>query len=177
MRKQLFLAGVAATLIIPTMAATSASAQDCVQRSHDNRTAGTIIGAIGGALLGNAVSKHGGKPGGTIIGGVAGAAVGNQIGRKSTKCENVGYYDANGVWHSSSEAYAYNSTDGYYDSDGYWHSTVSAPYRGYTSYSDPYAVDYSRTWRDGYGRRCSYRSRWVDDEFGTRVREYYTVCR
>jgi len=70
MRKHILAATNAAIALIPTLALAQ---ETCEQRSS-NRAAGTIIGAIGGALLGNAVSSHGGKTGGTIIGGVAGAA-------------------------------------------------------------------------------------------------------
>jgi hypothetical protein len=39
---------------------------------------GTALGALGGALLGSAVSPH---HGGALIGGIGGAVVGNQLSR------------------------------------------------------------------------------------------------
>ncbi len=44
-------------------------------------TNGTIIGAIAGGLLGNAVAGYGDRTAGTIIGGGVGALAGNAIGR------------------------------------------------------------------------------------------------
>ncbi|MDB5425889.1 MAG: hypothetical protein JWQ29_3305, partial [Phenylobacterium sp.] len=46
---------------------------------------GTVIGAVAGGLLGNAVSSGGGKTGGTIIGAGAGAVAGHEIA-KHKKC-------------------------------------------------------------------------------------------
>lgn len=116
MRKLLLIAGVAA-LAIPGMASAQTS---CREQQHDNRVAGTVLGAAGGALLGGAIS---GRAGGAVIGALAGGAVGNVAGGASTNCANYhGYYDANGVWRQA---------DGYYDSDGNWVDTR------------PPAVDYS----------------------------------
>jgi len=44
-------------------------------------TNGTIIGAIAGGLLGNAVAGYGDRTAGTLIGGGVGALAGNAIGR------------------------------------------------------------------------------------------------
>lgn len=84
MRRILTIAGLAAVIAAPSLIPASASAGSyCEQRAHDRRVAGTIIGAIGGGLLGNAVASHGGKPGGTIIGAGVGAVVGNNLARTS----------------------------------------------------------------------------------------------
>ncbi len=61
-------------------------ADQCGQQKHDRNVAGTVIGAVAGGLLGNAVSRGGGKTGGTIIGAAAGAAVGSNIARSSFHC-------------------------------------------------------------------------------------------
>jgi len=108
MRKLLLIAGVA-VLAVPGLA----SAQPgCREQQHDNRVAGTILGAAGGALLGGAIS---GNATGAVIGGVAGGAVGNVAGGASTDCAHYrGYYDRDGVWHAAS---------GYYDADGNWVDT------------------------------------------------------
>jgi hypothetical protein len=44
---------------------------------------GTVIGAIGGGLLGNAVGGHG--AGGTIVGAGVGAVAGHEIGKNSSR--------------------------------------------------------------------------------------------
>ncbi len=114
MLKPILLAGLAAAALVPA----AAQAQDNCQRARANNEAvGTLLGAVGGALLGNAVTGHGGRTGGTIIGGVGGAVVGNRIAASGTHCgENAyGYYDTNGNWVPRTYT-AY----GYYGPDGRW---------------------------------------------------------
>ena len=79
MRKFVILASIAAiaapavTLsVVPTAA--SASAADC-------RTASTIGGGVGGALIGNGLAH--GSAAGTILGGVGGALVGHEVARNN----------------------------------------------------------------------------------------------
>jgi len=50
-------------------------------RCRDDGTAGTVIGAIAGGLIGNGVAGRGDRTAGTIIGGGLGALAGNAIGR------------------------------------------------------------------------------------------------
>ena len=55
MSKPRILAGLAAAAFATVIAPTLAQAQSrCVERQHDSRVLGTVIGALGGALLGNA---------------------------------------------------------------------------------------------------------------------------
>jgi hypothetical protein len=115
MRKLLLIAGVAA-LTLPGIA----SAQPgCREQQHENRVAGTVVGAGFGALLGGVIT---GKPGGAALGAVGGGVVGNVAAGASTPCN--GYYDANGVWHYSDGYYdnagAWHTASGYYDGDGKW---------------------------------------------------------
>jgi hypothetical protein len=127
MRKHI-LAGLAAVALIPSMAMAQES---CEQRSS-NRAAGTILGAIGGALIGNAVASHGGKTGGTIIGGVAGAAVGSNLAKGPHDCVHAyGYYDNDGRWHDNhtDRAVAY----GYYDRSGVWVDGAPVGVDGYAA--------------------------------------------
>jgi uncharacterized protein YcfJ len=49
--------------------------------SHGARNTGTVVGAVTGGLLGNALSHGGGKTGGTIIGAGVGAVAGHQIAK------------------------------------------------------------------------------------------------
>jgi uncharacterized protein YcfJ len=46
---------------------------------------GTVVGAVGGGLLGNAIAGHGNKTGGTIIGAGVGAVAGHQIAKHNAK--------------------------------------------------------------------------------------------
>jgi hypothetical protein len=70
----------------------------CQQAKHENGTAGLVLGAIAGGVLGNNVTHRGNHGAGTAIGALAGAALGNSIGRNSAKdsgaCNEYGYgYD------------------------------------------------------------------------------------
>ncbi|MBS0297570.1 MAG: glycine zipper 2TM domain-containing protein [Proteobacteria bacterium] len=99
MRKAILLLAAAATsLSIPTLA----DARSCQQRAHDHRVAGTVIGAIGGALVGNAISHRNGA----LIGGIGGAVVGNQVSRRS--CDGYYYRHHRGRYRSTPSGYYYN---------------------------------------------------------------------
>jgi uncharacterized protein YcfJ len=73
MRPITLMAGLALTCA----AAPAASWAACPQR-----TTGTVVGAVAGGLLGNAVAGHGARTEGTLLGAAAGGLVGNQV----TKC-------------------------------------------------------------------------------------------
>ena len=51
------------------------------ESTRGERNAGTVIGAVGGGLVGNALSHGGGKTGGTLIGAGVGAVAGHQIAK------------------------------------------------------------------------------------------------
>ena len=51
------------------------------ERNHANTTGGTVLGAVGGGLVGNALSHGGGRTGGTLIGAGVGAVAGHQIAK------------------------------------------------------------------------------------------------
>jgi uncharacterized protein YcfJ len=87
MPRTALVAGLVAALAIPSLAAPmSANARSyCEQRAHERKVGGTILGAVAGGLLGNAVASHGGKTGGTLLGAGAGAVIGNNLAR--TNCD------------------------------------------------------------------------------------------
>ena len=115
MRKHLLVCGLAAAALIPSLAFAQS---DCSQQRHDNKVAGTVIGAGLGALIGSAVAGHDDRTGGAIIGGVGGAVAGNAIAGSATDCRAYGYYDSNGSWHA--QQMASDNPNGYYDRDGRW---------------------------------------------------------
>jgi len=47
---------------------------------------GAVIGALGGALLGNTIAGHGNKTEGTLLGAGVGGVAGHQIGKGKRKC-------------------------------------------------------------------------------------------
>lgn len=149
MLKPLLLAGLAAAAFAPSLA--SAQCQ-----GNDNRAVGTVLGAVGGALLGNAIGEHGGKTGGTIIGGVGGAVVGNRLAGGSNHCgsNQFGYYDSNGQWVPRT-----SNASGYYDANGRWVYTSN-------SYAQP-------AYAPAYGRDAAYsdRTRWTGAPLDVRARE------
>lgn len=49
------------------------------------RTTGTVVGAVAGGLLGNAIAGHGSRTEGTLLGAAAGGFAGNQL----TKCRRA----------------------------------------------------------------------------------------
>jgi hypothetical protein len=77
MRKAIALTALAGLIALPLMTG-PADAASCKSR----KTTGTVLGGVGGALLGNSIS-HGG--GGAVLGGVGGAVVGHQIGKSGCK--------------------------------------------------------------------------------------------
>jgi hypothetical protein len=90
MRTKLLLAGLTMAVAIP---ATALAQYDpgCVQ-NQDNRAAGTVMGAIGGALIGGAIAGRHDRGAGVVIGGVTGAVAGNAIaGANGPQCA-PGYY-------------------------------------------------------------------------------------
>src|SRR5579872_4713528 len=88
---------LAAVATLSAVTATSAPAlaqpydSGCVRSNHDNQVAGTIVGAIGGALIGNAVAGRHDKGAGTAIGAVGGAVAGNAIASANNHPCPAGY--------------------------------------------------------------------------------------
>jgi hypothetical protein len=77
MRKFVLLISLGVLAGAPTLAAAKSA---CEARAAHRTTTGTLIGAAGGALIGNAVAPKGGA----LWGAAGGAVAGNQIAR--TKC-------------------------------------------------------------------------------------------
>ena len=96
----------------------------------DQRVAGTVVGAVGGGLLGHAIAGRGSHTEGTLLGAAAGGFVGNQV----TKCRSArrAYYRAPAPRRSAGQASAARpatcrtETRSYYDAYG---QMVYAPTR------------------------------------------------
>ena len=79
LRKTLGCMALAGLIALPVMTiSTDASAATC----HNRKVNGTLLGGIGGAVLGGAVT-HGST--GPIVGGVGGAVLGHEIGRSGCR--------------------------------------------------------------------------------------------
>lgn len=86
MRRILFATGLALALA----ASSAADARSrCESYAHNRKVTGTVVGAIGGGLLGSAVAGHGSKGTGALIGAGLGAVVGNNLSRVS--CDGYAY--------------------------------------------------------------------------------------
>jgi hypothetical protein len=100
MRKLMTIVGVAATGLTLIAAPGLAQAHryhhgyyrhsgynyGCHARQRHDANTGTVLGAIGGGLIGNSVSGHGSKFGGTLIGAGVGAVAGHQIAKHNSPC-------------------------------------------------------------------------------------------
>jgi outer membrane lipoprotein SlyB len=84
----MLIGGLIAALALPGAAD---AATRCRTSNNDNAAAGTIVGALAGGLLGNAVSRGGGRTGGTVIGAVGGAIIGNKLASGSDRHCPDGY--------------------------------------------------------------------------------------
>jgi outer membrane lipoprotein SlyB len=56
-------------------------------------TRGTVIGAVGGGVLGNVVAGRGNKTGGTLIGAGVGAVAGHEIAKSNAKKNQKCHYE------------------------------------------------------------------------------------
>ncbi len=97
MRKKLLLAGLAAAVTLPTLAtAPVASAQPadpaCVASNQQSTATGAVLGALGGALIGNALGGRHSRGADTAVGAVAGGVAGGAIANSRNDPCPQGYY-------------------------------------------------------------------------------------
>lgn len=75
---------------VSSVAVTAADAQSRRERvlvcNKSKAKNGAVIGALGGALLGNTVAGRGNKTEGTLLGAGVGGVAGHQIGKNKKKC-------------------------------------------------------------------------------------------
>jgi uncharacterized protein YcfJ len=117
MRRTAIVIALSVMAVAPVMASASgAEAASCSSR----KTTGTIVGGVGGALVGHAI---GGGTGGTIIGGLGGGLLGRQVGKSG--CKRVVYRSAQNTRYAPSQSQAVRKV--YYDQHG--NVVGSAPVR------------------------------------------------
>ena len=110
MRKTLTLAALATLIALPLMAGPTGANASCQSR----KDTGTVLGGVGGALIGNSIS-HGG--GGAILGGLGGAVVGHQIAKQGCGSSGHAYYRHNHTRYAHDSTYR-PASQGYYDQHG-----------------------------------------------------------
>jgi hypothetical protein len=82
MRPWITAMSLAAAAALPLALAPASASASC----SDAKTTGTILGGVGGALIGNSIARGGG---GAIVGGVGGALLGRSIA--SSSCRHARY--------------------------------------------------------------------------------------
>jgi hypothetical protein len=166
MKSRIFLASIALAVFTPVVA--SAQSDGC-RRDGNGRIIGTVVGA--GGVLGNVIAGRGDKTEGSIIGAIFGAVIGNQVCKSDpSDCRRAyGYYDERGRWHatgvSASEAL------GYYDRNGQW---VPASSVGYYDRNNQWVGGAATGYYDANGRwvagptrgRYDARGRWIVGDTG-----------
>ena len=126
MRKTFSVPAIAALIALPLAFGPTDASASCQGRKNT----GTAIGAIGGALLGNAIASGGGKTGGTIIGGLGGAVVGHEIAKGGCAPARTAYRTTRTRYATNTSNYAQPvARKVYYDQ--YGNPIVATPASGY----------------------------------------------
>jgi hypothetical protein len=85
MRKTITLTALAALIALPLIAGPTGASASCKGR----KDTGMVLGGLGGALLGNSISKGGG---GAVVGGLGGAVVGHELAKGGCNDGRRAYY-------------------------------------------------------------------------------------
>ena len=96
MRRTFSLTALAALVAAPLLLGATDASASCQSR----KTTGTVLGGVGGALVGNSIS-HGG--GGAVIGGLGGAVLGHEIARSGCNTTRT-YYRTSRTRYASQRA-------------------------------------------------------------------------
>jgi hypothetical protein len=94
MRNKLIAAGLILAVALPGAALAQPYDPGCVRSNQDNHAAGTVLGAIGGAIIGGALAGRHDRGAGVVLGGVGGAVAGNAIAGAGDHPCPAGYYYA-----------------------------------------------------------------------------------
>lgn len=128
----------------------------CTNDGTQKETAGTIIGGIGGAILGSQIGGGSGSIIATAIGTLAGALIGNQIGQSLDEADKQEMHKAEAKAHTApvGQTIVWNNPDS--GNSG----TVTPVRDGRSSGSDAYCREYQTTVtvdgkkQDAYGTAC-----------------------
>jgi hypothetical protein len=119
MRNTFTAAALAALVALPLVAGPTDASASCQGRKNT----GTLLGGVGGALIGNSISRGGG---GAVVGGLGGAVIGHEIAKSGCGPSRHAYY------RRGNARYAYRSDarparNVYYDQRG--NLVAADPYR------------------------------------------------
>jgi hypothetical protein len=110
MGKTFTLAALATLIALPLIAGPTGASASCQGR----KDTGMVLGGVGGALLGNSISRGGG---GAIVGGLGGAVVGHEIAKQGCGSSRHAYYRRSHTRYARDSAYQ-PASQGYYDARG-----------------------------------------------------------
>ena len=103
---------LAAAGLALAMTSAAQARSGCEAYAHNRKVTGTVIGALGGGLLGSAVAGHGSKGTGALVGAGLGAVVGNNLSRVS--CDNRrAYYRRHRTHYARARAHSRPAYAGY----------------------------------------------------------------
>ncbi len=142
------------TAIVPLVAATLALGA-CADQGQ-KQTAGTILGGVGGAVLGSQIGGGSGRIIATAIGTLAGAMIGSEIGKSLDKADQLAMARAEEKAHTApvGETIAWNNPD-----SGN-HGTVTPVRDGRSTQTGAYCREYQTTvtvggrQEEAYGTAC-----------------------
>ena len=86
MNRWIITSSLAGALALPLLIAPATASASC----NDRKVVGTVAGGVGGALIGNSISRGGG---GAVLGGLGGAVLGHEVARSTCGRERYGYRD------------------------------------------------------------------------------------
>ena len=155
MNRTIVLGAVSAAFGLAVLSAPNIAAASC----SDRKATGTVIGGIGGALIGNSISGGGG---GAILGGIGGAVAGHAI--PGSGC---GHYRHDAYYYERAPGYHHSTRNSGYTTSGYARPTQTVYYdsRGNPISSGGYtgpaytSADYRRTSNCGVVNSSYYDSR------------------
>jgi hypothetical protein len=137
MRTMIFTALAAtAAFVAPSLASAqnygyAPPTQGCQQSVNNNRLAGGVIGAIGGAVLGKQIAGRNARSEGQVLGAVVGAVAGSELGRRRVACDDYAYRGTQPAPRQSSyqnNGYGYSNYDNGYQQPQYQDRTYNASY-------------------------------------------------
>ena len=123
MNRMIAIAGLAAALALPVLSAPGQAHASCAER----KATGTVLGGVGGALIGNSISRGGG---GALLGGLGGAVIGHEVARSGCHRERREAYYYRGAPRYRPTAYGPPLAPRYVYYDQYGNPVAPGPLAG-----------------------------------------------